>query len=209
MTYRKNHARTPTGKPSAPPAVGGSPTIDALSRAPGSRLRAVGAWLYVKYRATRLWGHRWLVDHPAIHDTLRATGALRPGVEPVARGIAIGLFIGLTPTVGVQIMLMIAACVALRGNFLAAFAVSFISNPFTLPLLYWIFHALGAGVLELAGFTVVDDASTALNGFGDEVLSAAIGSLMIATPAALTGYFATHWLAGVREKIRRRKKMAA
>ena len=38
------------------------------------KVRAMDAWLHVKYRASCRWGHRWLVGRPLVHDALRMTG---------------------------------------------------------------------------------------------------------------------------------------
>jgi uncharacterized protein (DUF2062 family) len=44
-------------------------------------------------------------------DLLQAIGSLKGGSEAIARGIAIFQFIGLTPPVGFQTVLIVTACI--------------------------------------------------------------------------------------------------
>lgn len=139
-----------------------------------------------RFRYLRAAGHAWLQGHPRTRLALEATGCLRKGPEAVARGIFIGLFVGLTPTVGGQTLLMILGCVLLRGNFPSAFAVSWVSNPLTMAPLYWGFHGLGEAMFASLPFFNSD--AWYLRGIGQEILFAGAGSLLIALPVALAGY---------------------
>ncbi|WP_440996823.1 DUF2062 domain-containing protein [Arhodomonas sp. SL1] len=164
----------------------------------------------VRFRALKWRGHVWLRRHPAINRALHTTGCLTHGTEAAARGVAVGLFLGLTPTVGFQTVLMIAGCMLLRGNFPAAFAISWVSNPFTMGPLYWGFHAIGEALLNAVPWTPVNARQWALDGIGEEVVFAVVGSLLVATPVALAGYLITHrlaaWLAARRAQRRRTRQ---
>lgn len=60
--------------------------------------------------------------------------------EPVARGVAIGLFIGIIPIFPFQTLLVILLSIFLRGNLPIAFLTSWISNPLTIiPITYFIY----------------------------------------------------------------------
>ena len=126
-------------------------------------------------------------NHPRLKALLTLGGCLHWECGTVARGVAIGLFIGLTPTVGIQTLLMLIGCIALRGYFPAAFAVSWISNPFTLFPLYWLFHWIGEIIFghllrpDLFFAPVIDNAMR-------DALLGLLGSLLIAGPAAALGY---------------------
>lgn len=162
--------------------------------------------LRTRYRVLRRRGHNWLVSHPRLWHWLYVTGCLRGDSEAAARGVAVGLFIGLTPTVGFQISLMIAGCIILRGNFPVAFAVSWLSNPITMGPLYWGFHQLGQFIYEL--FPLLRDPipSWMLDGPGDTMMFTALGSLLVATPFALGGYLFSHWISrfiAARRRARR------
>jgi uncharacterized protein len=134
----------------------------------------------------------WLEGNPRLRNRLQDSGSLKGGSETIARGIAIGLFIGLTPTVGFQTILMITACILFAGNFPAAFATSFISNPFTMAPIYWSFHELGEAVFSviplLSGYN-----DGRIFGMFDEILFTGIGSLLIATPVSIGSYLIMHF----------------
>jgi len=135
---------------------------------------------------------------------LRWSGCLNTGGEALARGAGIGAFIGLTPTVGFQTVLMIAGCMLLRGNFPAAFAVSWVSNPVTMAPLYWLFYELGAALYGAAGLRWLDGGAEGLSGPTDEMLTAGVGSLLLAFPVAALVYFLMRAGAGYVASRRRR-----
>lgn len=149
----------------------------------------------LRFQFLRLWrnrrreGRRWMERHPRLARFLfTRIGCLDTGPYALARGVSIGLLIGLTPTVGVQIVMMIVACYLFRGNFLAAFALSWVTNPLTVGPLYYGFHQMGelvfgpllAPLAELSGLRgdIVEESVTTL-----------LGSLVFAIPAAVSGYF--------------------
>jgi uncharacterized protein (DUF2062 family) len=73
----------------------------------------------------------------------------------VARGAALGSFIAVTPTVGVQIPLTLLTATVLRGNRLIAVAMTFVLNPFIIvPPSYWYFPAYYLGAFLLGAETV-------------------------------------------------------
>jgi uncharacterized protein (DUF2062 family) len=62
----------------------------------------------------------------------------------LARGIAIGTFIGLTPTIPFHTVLTIFFCAVGRGHLVAGLIVSIlVSNPLTIPLQYYISWKVG------------------------------------------------------------------
>ncbi len=139
----------------------------------------------------------WSGRHPRTVHFLERIGCLRVSRPVVARGIAIGLFVALTPTMGLQTVLMLVLCALLRGNFIAAFTVSWISNPFTLAPLYLGYYLLGQWLVE----RLFDPLSPLVNGSLPagtlEAICLGLGSLLVALPAALTGYLLYHALARV------------
>lgn len=165
------------------------------------RPRSLLTHLRGRYRLLRRRGHNWLESHPRLRSALHIGGCLRTGPEPMARGIGVGLFIGLTPTVGFQTVLMVIGCIILRGNFPAAFAVSWVSNPVTLAPLYWAFHRAGEAVYSLIGLLPDSDSGSPLQIFANDLLVTSTGALVIATPVAGIGYFlASRLTAIVRDK---------
>ncbi|MFU8831868.1 MAG: DUF2062 domain-containing protein [Wenzhouxiangella sp.] len=124
---------------------------------------------------------------PRLRIWLNQSGCFRFQREPVARGIALGLLVGLTPTAGFQTVLLLVSCLLIRGNFPAAFAISWISNPLTWPPLYWLFHEIGERLFDPWLRTIVRG-----TGWLDEalvdIMAVALGSLTLAVPVAIIGY---------------------
>lgn len=97
--------------------------------------------------------------HRVIGDRLFDPLLWKPTNKSVSAGFAIGIFIALTPTIGVQIPLIILSALFLRVNIPVALAASWVTNPLTAPVIYplqyqlglWLSGAPDANVL--AGFT--------------------------------------------------------
>lgn len=135
----------------------------------------------------------WLRKHPRISKLLERGGCLNVDEYALARGIAVGLLVGFTPTVGIQTLMMLAGSLSFRANFIAAFIVSNVSNPFTMAPLYYGFNRLGSWLLQRLPVS-----HAPIEGIGDEIaretLAMFIGSLAIAIPASAIGYFLFLWL---------------
>lgn len=107
----------------------------------------------------------------------------------VAAGVAIGLFIGLLIPVA-QILLAATAAVILRANIPVAAAATFITNPLTVPPIYYAAYHLGAwatGAPVPAGFSFADPASIWAN-IGTIGLPLFAGLGMAATFLAMASY---------------------
>ncbi len=160
--------------------------------------RYLQSWL-----PSRKQAHGWLERHPWISGALERTGCLHVHRRTLARGVAVGVFVGLTPTVGMQTLLMLIGCIAIRGNFPAAFVVSWVSNPITLGPLYFAFNGLGEAVFggiigpEISISDRADEAAVGL-------IYLILGSLLIAGPLAVAAYVISIWV-GRLLVIRRRR----
>jgi hypothetical protein len=166
-------------------------------------------WLRLKFlrgsRQHRGRVRRWLEAHPRISRILERGGCLNVDEFALARGIAVGLFIGFTPTVGIQTLLMLAGSLAFRANFVAAFIVSNVSNPFTMAPLYYGFNRLGEWLMDQLPLSPAPTVTTLGDEIAHETVAMVLGSLVIATPAAALGYFVFLWLwrsLGLRLPIR-------
>lgn len=65
----------------------------------------------------------------------------------IALGVAIGLFVGLTPTMGAQTVIAVAIAALLRANKAVCIPVVWVSNPFTAVPLYYSLWLLGSVVM--------------------------------------------------------------
>lgn len=107
----------------------------------------------------------------------------------VATGIAIGLFIGLAIPVA-QILLAAIAAVALRANVAVAAAGTLVTNPLTVPPIYYAAYQLGAwatGTSAPAAFTL-DDPGVILENLGAIGVPLAAGLGIAGSVAAIAAY---------------------
>lgn len=63
--------------------------------------------------------------------------------EKVALGVALGVFVGMTPTVGIQMIIVAIVNTIFRANRLAGVLMVYISNPFTMLPIYWFDYQVG------------------------------------------------------------------
>ncbi len=68
---------------------------------------------------------------------------LRAQPEEIARGFALGIFIGMTPTMGGQMLIAVFFALILRQNKIAAAIAVWISNPVTAPFIYGVEYEVG------------------------------------------------------------------
>jgi len=82
--------------------------------------------------------------------------SLKGAPESIALGMAIGIFIGATPTIPFHTILIAILTFLLRQNFTAAYLGSWlISNPLTIPFLYLTQYHLGKCLLGNDNLQVV------------------------------------------------------
>lgn len=72
----------------------------------------------------------------------------------IARGIALGVFIAMTPTVGIQMIAIATVCTIAGGNRLAGVAMAWISNPLTIVPIYWLDYFIGSMILRTRMVTI-------------------------------------------------------
>ncbi len=137
------------------------------------------------------------IFHRLIGDRLFDQRLWKPTNKSVSTGFAIGIFIALTPTIGVQIPLIILTALFLRVNMPVALAASWVTNPLTAPVIYSLQYKLGLWLSgtpdanELAGFTGM------LRLFFRYAIPLWVGSLISATGSsvvAYTGISSVWWL---------------
>jgi len=69
--------------------------------------------------------------------------------ERIARGLAVGLFIGYSPLMGIQMLLAWAAAALVRANKIVAVLCVWVSNPFTVIPIYYPSYLLGRWLIGL------------------------------------------------------------
>ncbi|MBM4103638.1 MAG: DUF2062 domain-containing protein [Planctomycetes bacterium] len=139
--------------------------------------------------------------------------------QRIARGIAVGLWIGFTPLLGLHMILALAIAALFRANKILAVLGVWISNPFTLLPIYGSAYLAGrfpvgrfhpshaqpgqVGDL-LSHIFSLSNMVTRLHTtafwkevavvFGKIGLEVTIGGFVLGTLFAIMGYFATYWI---------------
>ena len=71
----------------------------------------------------------------------------------IALGVSLGVFIGFTPTVGYQMILVLLIGTLIRANRIVAVLLTWISNPITAIPLYYAYYWLGCKVMDVEIWT--------------------------------------------------------
>jgi uncharacterized protein (DUF2062 family) len=120
------------------------------------------------------------------HEFLRQFGELRGKPHEIALGMAIGVFIGITPTIPFHTLLAVSLAVFARGSKLAAALGVWVSNPLTIPLFYCGSYRIGQFVLGLPGLRFPEEHSLLLMAkLGGEIVGAMVlgGAILGIIPA--------------------------
>jgi len=138
---------------------------------------------------------------------------IRGRPEDIAWGMAIGLFIGMTPTIGIQIYIAVFIASILKKSKITAAIGVWITNPITIPFFYGLTHYLGATIL---GYPL---RKSLLQNFSFETLQTAgksifislwIGGIIAGLAIAIIGYMITlKFIVHGREKAKRLRKKKA
>lgn len=132
---------------------------------------------------------------------------IRGNPREIALGFALGLFIGMTPTMGFQMGISVFLAAFFKWNKFAAAAGVWITNPVTAPFIYGLAYHVGAWFLgiEKAGFHLQGMNLEALIKQTPELLwIVTVGGIILGVPIAVIGYYVS--LSAVlryREKIQK------
>jgi uncharacterized protein (DUF2062 family) len=125
----------------------------------------------------------------------------------MAKGMSIGIFLGLSPLIGLHIPLAIVLCCLFRANIMVAVLATSVSNPFTIPGLAWLQMKLGRWLLP--GLTVHALHSTGwaryFAVYGEPLL---VGSVAFSVTGGFLAYFLASWMFMEKVPKRRRPKVA-
>jgi uncharacterized protein len=134
----------------------------------------------------------------------------------IAMGLALGIFIGFLPIMGIQMAVVLPFALLFRGNKMSAMAGVWISNPITIVPLYYFIYAVGLLFtpyhhLAWADFVAVFSGITAtkfLNLGGQIVVPMFVGGAIVGLVAAIPTYFVTRRMVNSHRARRERKKAA-
>lgn len=119
--------------------------------------------------------------------------SLKGEPSQIAAGLALGVFVGVTPTIPFHTILIILLGLLFRQNITAGYLGSWmISNPLTIPLLYVSQYELGRSLLgmERCRFELADYSIGAIAALGWEILLPLLaGGILMAPIFAVPAYF--------------------
>jgi len=123
----------------------------------------------------------------------------------VALGMAIGVFVSITPTIPFHTVIALALAFILRGSKSAAAIGVWFSNPITIPLFYKGSYDVGTSILgNSAPFNIEYESILELLKLGADVTIAMItGGIILGILPGIVAYFVTR---RIFIKIRLRKK---
>ncbi len=126
----------------------------------------------------------------------------------IALGMAVGIFVSITPIIPLQTLVAIGLAFLVRGSKSAAALGTWLSNPLTIPLVYYANYKLGCSLLgyQKTLDSIAFDSFSQLMGLGLEVTWAMIvGGVVIGAILGVVAYFVTF---RVFITIRRRSRQA-
>lgn len=145
---------------------------------------------------------------------------MRGDPKEIALGLALGIFLGVSPLFGFQLLLAVLIAAFLKWNKVAAGMGTLISNPFTSPFIYTFAYYVGSKVTGTTGqglLVIPRDLATAgrmLEEAPRLLVALTLGTVLIGLPLAVLGYFVSYaalmrYRETIREKlIEKRKKLA-
>jgi hypothetical protein len=129
----------------------------------------------------------------------------------IALGFALGLFVGMTPTMGFQMAIAVFFAIPLKWNKLSAAAGVWITNPLTAPFIYWFNYVVGKKVFHIHIVQkCIGDPSTRsfldlIQETPDILIAMTLGGLVLGLPLAVLGYYVSYALIS---RYQKRKKHA-
>jgi len=93
---------------------------------------------------------------------------------------AIGAGIAMTPTIGIQTILVTAIVSLIRGNRALALIASGIANPWTIPLIYYVDFRVGAALMGVTAMPGLPE-RVSLGALGGAIVPVLVGSVIAGT----------------------------
>ncbi len=121
---------------------------------------------------------------------------IRGEPREIALGFSLGLFIGMSPTMGFQIVIAVFLATLLKWNKISAALAVWITNPITAPFIYGATYLLGSKMLGLNKYQAISEnissgASlvTMVKKTPEIIGAMTVGGFIIGIPLALIGYY--------------------
>lgn len=141
----------------------------------------------------------------------------------IALGVAVGVWVTFTPTIGIQTLLCVAICQLLRANKVVGLPFIWISNPATLVPIYYPSYVLGSlmlgrrpkdgwaaitSVLQQEHGGWMDEMRAGYTAIAPIFAELCLGSVVVATAMGIGSYFAARKLV-IAYRARRSRRARA
>ncbi len=142
--------------------------------------------------ASNRWIEPW---RKAYHRFLKIRGHPRE----ISLGFALGLFVGMSPFMGLHTAIAVLLAALLKWNKFSAALAVWISNPFTAPVIYGLTYLIGATVMSYENSYTLPpqfdlDALLDLIRSAPEIIGVLIiGGVVTGIPLAIAGYFCAYF----------------
>jgi hypothetical protein len=134
---------------------------------------------------------------------------LQEDPRKIAWGMALGVFVGVTPTIPFHTVIALSLAALLRVSPVTAFIGIQVGNPLTVPAFYLAAYKVGQFLLY-RGRPLVFPEACSYNAWVQVLcqggLALQVGGIIIAIPPAIVAYFVTLWIV---QRYRRRKAQKA
>lgn len=174
--------------------------MDSSSQKDDDDLEAFPEWPNPRRDSVKKFAHYFY------HRFVRLHGS----PEQVAWGAAVGFFVAMTPTMGIQTYLAVPLAALFRISKLAAAITVWLTNPFTAPVIYGFNYMVGAKVLGFplnAPFFSNPSWQTLWHSSKNVFLALWVGGTLTGLVAATAGYFLTLGMVRAGRKKARRLKL--
>ncbi|MFC1534551.1 DUF2062 domain-containing protein [Thermodesulfobacteriota bacterium] len=137
---------------------------------------------------------------------------IRGDSKKIALGFALGLFLGVSPSMGFQIGIAVFLAAILKWNKISAAVGVWITNPITAPFIYGLTYLIGARLLRIKKTfnpeqeLNLEMISSMLSKTPEVIWALVLGGIILGLPVAVAGYIfsysaITKYRKNIKEKI--------
>ena len=125
---------------------------------------------------------------------------IRGHPREIGLGFALGLFIGMTPVMGLHLIIAVPLAALLKWNKISAGIGVWITNPLTAPFIYGMTYLTGARIMGLKKAHYVVDPEQSITIISKIITKAPnvffsliIGGIILGIPVAIIGYYFSYY----------------
>jgi uncharacterized protein len=138
---------------------------------------------------------------------------IRGQPREIALGFALGLFVGMTPFIGLHTVMAVPLAALLKWNKISAAVAVWFTNAATAPFIYSITYIVGAhivGIKKVFSWKDIESLSAVYRLIlhtPEMIWAMVIGGVVLGLPLAVAGYYLAFFVVGrYREKIKIKRK---